>query len=899
MSKDMYEVLSEERKKLQESGDMPDWYSTGGWQLFKERYLYQAKNPREQYKRIADTAAQYVQGKLEHPEGKDWGDAFFDLLWSGNLSASTPILANMGTKRGLPVSCSGQYIEDSIDGIYSARRETAILTKHGFGTSGYFNVRGRGSSISVGGVAEGVLPVFDSFVEDMKYVSQGSARRGAFAGYIEIDHTDFYELCAHIEQNPEDANIGWVVSSEFIEKLKQGDEDSIKRYQKSLRTKMVTGKGYYFFKDKANEARPQMYKDLDLSIEASNLCVAPETKVLTRSGYTPIIDLEDESIDIWNGEEWSEVVVRKTGENQKILKVTTDCGYELECTPHHKFYVSIRSESSGNTKVHEKRAKDLVKGDKLIKSEFPIITGHKEMKYPYANGFYCGDGCLTPVGKRIYLYHGKRALRDKLKIPFKNWFVQENQNREYGHSDYLLDKFFVPNCNYNVKSRLDWFAGLCDSDGTLTRNGNTQSIQIGSINRDFLLETQLMLQTLGVSSKVTKAKEAGVTMMPKNDGSGELGEYRTKEAYRLLVAQTGICTMTDLGFKCYRLDISDHRPNRECTRFTKIESVIDEGRIDDTYCFTEHKRGMGVFNGILTGQCSEIMLHSSSEYTYTCVLSSMNLSRYDFWKDTNAVFEATVFLDCVAEDFIQKGSKIKGLEKAVSFTKKGRALGLGTCGLHTLFQKRGLPFEGFEAHMLNTEVFKHIRAESEVASKYMAEHLGEPEWCKGYGARNTHCRAVAPTKSTALIMGGISEGINPDPAMTYTQTTSAGEVDRVNPVLLELMKEKGAYTKEHIQEIVDAQGSVQGVSWLSEEEKLVFKTAFEIDQNAIIRLASQRQKDIDQGQSLNFFFSSEESEEVISDITQKVFTDVNILGIYYYYSKRGVVSSKGECLACQ
>ena len=568
MSKDMYEVLSEERKELQESGDMPEWYSTGGWQLFKERYLYQAKNPREQYRRIADTAAQYVQGKLDHPEGKNWGDAFFGLLWSGTLSASTPILANMGTKRGLPVSCSGQYIGDSIDDIYAARRETAILTKHGFGTAGYFNIRGRGTPISVGGVAEGTLPIFESFVEDMKYVSQGSARRGAFAAYIEIDHTDFFELCDHIEQNPEDANIGWIVSKDFIEKLKQGDEDSIKRYQKSLRTKMVTGKGYYFFKDKANDARPQMYKDLGLFVEASQLCI-------------------------------------------------------------------------------------------------------------------------------------------------------------------------------------------------------------------------------------------------------------------------------------------------------------------------------------------EIALHSSPEYTFTCVLSSMNMSMYDTWKDTNSVFEATVFLDCVAEDFIQKGSKISGLEKAVAFTKKSRALGLGACGVHTLFQKRGIPFEGFEAHMLNTEIFKHLRVESEKASKFMAEQLGEPDWCEGYGVRNTHCRAIAPTKSTALIMGGVSEGINPDPAMTYTQTTSAGEVDRVNPVLLELMKSKGAYTKKHIQEIVDAQGSVQGVGWLSDQEKLVFKTAFEIDQNAIIRLASQRQKDIDQGQSLNFFFSSEESEEVISDITQKVFTDVNILSIYYFYSKRGIVSSSGECIACQ
>ena len=112
----------------------------------------------------------------------------------------------------------------------------------------------------------------------------------------------------------------------------------------------------------------------------------------------------------------------------------------------------------------------------------------------------------------------------------------------------------------------------------------------------------------------------------------------------------------------------------------------------------------------------------------------------------------------------------------------------------------------------------------------MAYHLGEPEWCKGYGTRNTHTRAIAPTKSTALIMGGVSEGINPDPAMVYTQLTSAGEVERLNPTLLNLMKEKGVYNNKNIQQVVDAKGSVQGVNWLSELEKKVFKTAFEMNQ---------------------------------------------------------------------
>ena len=894
MAKNMYDKLSEERKKMQEAETMPEWFSTAGWQLFKDKYLYEAANPKEQYQRIANTAARYVEQKLPHPKGKVWSQVFFDLLWKGWLSASTPVLANTGTNRGLPVSCSGQYVEDSIDGIYASRRETAILTKHGFGTAGYMAIRPRGAPISVGGKSSGTLPVIKSFIEDMRYVSQGTARRGAFASYIEIDHPDMMEICAYVEQNPDDANIGWIISKNFIDKLDSGDPEAVSVYQRAMKMKMVTGKGYFFFKDKANDQSPQMYKDLGLKVEASQLCVAPETLILTKSGYEEISTLEDEVVEVWNGKEFSEVTVKKTGENQKLIKVVTNSGFELECTPYHKFYVSIR----GSATPKEVRAKDLKRGDKLIKCDFPIIDGFETLNHAYANGFYSGDGCLTPAGKRIYLYGEKRKLKSHFGDIFKSWYIQENQDREYGESLYLKDKFFVPSNSYDIESRISWFEGLCDSDGTIARNGNTQSIQVGNINKPFLLEVQMMLQTLGVSSKVTPAKEAGNRQLPLNDGSGNKGDFYCQTSYRLLIGQTGIINLKGLGFNPKRLVITDHTPNRECSQFVKVVDIIDEGRVDDTFCFTEPKLGLGVFNGILTGQCSEILLHSSPEYTYTCVLSSMNLSKFDEWKDTDAVFEATVFLDCIAENFIDLAQHISGLEKAVSFTRKSRALGLGACGLHTLFQQKMLPFEGLEAHLLNNVVFTHLKKESERASEYMAVHLGEPEWCKGYGVRNTHTRAVAPTKSTALIMGGISEGINPDPAMVYTQLTAAGEVDRLNPTLLELMKSKGVYNQKNIQQVIDTKGSVQGVDWLDEHEKKVFKTAFEIDQKAILRLASLRQTKLDQGQSLNLFFSSDESEQKISEIHQIAFKDPNINALYYCYSRRGVSASKGECESC-
>ena len=553
-----------ERKEGIANGTIPDWMIGAGYQLFTEKYLW-ADSIKEQYQEIARTAAHWCMNtKWEEVAEKK----FFNLMWNGWLSLSTPVLANMGSGRGLPVSCSGQYIEDSIDGFYSARRESAILTKNGFGTSGDFSaIRARGSKIRVGGVASGTLPVFTGFVRDMSEVAQGLQRRGAFAGYLPIMHGDFDELADLLHATPAGLNVGWIIPQSFIDDLDNNVPEAIRRYQKVLKVKMITGKGYFFFIDKANALRPIDYIDNDLDIKASNLC-------------------------------------------------------------------------------------------------------------------------------------------------------------------------------------------------------------------------------------------------------------------------------------------------------------------------------------------SEISLHSSKDYTYTCVLSSMNLAKYDEWKDTDAVYWSTIFLDCVVSEFLYLAEKIPGLEKAVAFTENGRALGLGVCGLHTLFQKRGIPFESLDAQFLNGEIFNKLSQESNRASYDMAEQLGIPEWCQSSGRRNTHTMAIAPTKSTALIMGGVSEGINPDQGMTYTQTTAAGEVERINPVLLDIMKSRGVYDDRHVSDIVSAFGSVQAVDWLSAEEKMVFKTAFEIDQAVVLRLASQRQKYIDQLQSINLFFSAEAGEEYISKIHKIAFKDPNIGSLYYCYSKAGVSASDG-CVVCQ
>lgn len=356
-----------------------------------------------------------------------------------------------------------------------------------------------------------------------------------------------------------------------------------------------------------------------------------------------------------------------------------------------------------------------------------------------------------------------------------------------------------------------------------------------------------------------------------------------------------------------KLDAGNKEAHKRFKRALFVKSNNGKGYFSFTDKAERRKPEAYVKNGLAIAApqlCNEIFLHADDEHTYTCVLGWMNLSKWEEWKDTDAVYVATVLLDCVVSYFLAKAKNLRGLEKAVRMTEKGRAIGLGAGGLHTLFQQKMIPFDSTDAHALNKKIFKLINKESLRASKDLAEVEGEPLWCEGLGIRFTHRMAVAPTKSTALIYGGISEGINPDVAFSMTQSTAAGEVDRVMPTLLALIKEKGLDVEKCIADVSRAKGSVQSVSWLTAEEKLVYRTGFEIPQEAHVRLTSTRQLEIDQGQSFNLQFDSRHNEEHISKIHQMIFKDPNIVGAYYVIGKREsgeeeAVVAPEDCVACQ
>lgn len=564
-AKVLAEALSEERKDLQKQGLLPDWYTTAAWKMFKGKYAFPADGGtlQSRHETIAKTLAKHLPEQYQ----AEYETKFFRELWDGILSPSSPALSNTGTDRGMSVACSGQYVNNSVWSFYSELRETAMLSKHAFGTSGDFsNIQPRNTGFSGNGQANGAREVIEDFFTAAGKIAQGGNRRGSFAAYLDIEHNDFYECLDSLRTHSNGKNYGWAIRDSFINRLLEGDAEAHKRWTDALHVKMLTGKGYLFFPDKANRHRPQMYKDLGLDIKASNLC-------------------------------------------------------------------------------------------------------------------------------------------------------------------------------------------------------------------------------------------------------------------------------------------------------------------------------------------TEIMLHSSDLLTYSCILASINVTHWDTIPQRESVFIATVFLDCLCSEFIEKSASKRGLDKVRNFTVKGRAIGLGVLGFATLLQEKRIPFESLDAMYLNTKIFKHLHDESLRASQWLAAILGEPEWCEGYGVRNTHRTAVAPTKSTSNLMGGVEESVFPSVAMVYEASSSVGGLPRINAVLYELMKKYGVYNQKTLDDIINHAGSVQHVDWLSDDEKAVFRTAFEMDQEVIYRYAKARQKHLCQGQSLNLYFAEEGSETKIAALLTRITLDPDILSQYYVYSKSGVVVLD-ECLSC-
>lgn len=569
------------------------WLNDNARAFLARGYLLEGQAPEGRLEQIARRAETIVQKK-------GWAEKFLDYMSRGWISLATPVWANFGAGRGLPISCFGSYLPDNMSGILHTQAEVGMMSKYGGGTSGYFgNLRARGASINASGSSSGPVHFMQLFEAIVDVISQGKVRRGSFSPYLPVEHPDIMEfLDIGTEGNPiQKMTHAITVTNKWLNEMRNGDEEKRTVWAKIIQRRGELGYPYIIFIDNANDARPDVYKDKNMRIVASNLC-------------------------------------------------------------------------------------------------------------------------------------------------------------------------------------------------------------------------------------------------------------------------------------------------------------------------------------------SEIMLPLSETESFVCCLSSVNLLHFDAWKETDLIETMVELLDAVISEFCEKLEHLRDseraedrrsflfMERAYAFAKRHRALGLGVLGWHSLLQSKMISFESPEALRLNVEIFKLIREKADASSRALAARFGEPELLEGYGRRNTTLLAVAPTTSSAFILGQVSQSIEPVWSNCYVKDVAKLKVTIRNPFLRELLVAKNKDTYEVWDSIRDNDGSVQHLEFLSPHEKEVFRTFAELDQSVILQQAAARQLYIDQGQSLNIMVPPDVTPKEVNALYMEAW-QLGIKALYYQHSmnaaqqlsRKKILAAKSQgpvtaadanvCIACE
>lgn len=700
---------------------------------------------------------------------KALANRLIDRMMSGEYQPATPTFLNAGKKqRGEGVSCFLLMIDDNMESIARAIGSALQLSKRGGGVAlNLTNLRERGAPIKqIENQASGVVPVMKMLEDAFSYANQLGARQGAGAVYLNAHHPDIMEFLDTKRENADEKvriktlSIGVVVPDVTFELAKKNEDmylfspysiqseygkdfaeisitemyselvnnPKVRKKKISARQLLQTiaelqfesGYPYVVFEDAANRSNPIMGR-----ISFSNLCVAPETMVLTSEGQLPIRELAGKNVSVWNGERFSNVDVVQTGVDQKLLRVTLSNGATVDVTEYHKWYVQrgyLRGTGKNKYSVEELRTSQLKPGDKLIKFELPV-TSHstKSLAHAYTAGFFTADGTYTGDNKpKIYLYGEKKYLAPHLDTISGSGVPDSSGRLTYMVPTDILPKFEVPH-EYSLQSKIEWLTGLIDGDGT---GNGVVGIQIGSIHKDFLNEVRLMLQTMGVDSKVTFGNESGLRRFEPDQK-----EYLAKDGFRLIINGNETQKLRTLGLAPHRVVIEAHAHNRKASHFVQVVSVEDQGRIDDTYCFTEPDRHMGVFNGVLTGNCSEILqvteksqFNPDSSYAkvgkdISCNLGSMNIAKaMDNVSNLGQIVEDSVrALTAVAE-----ATNIDAVPTVARANREGRAIGLGQMNLHGYLAREHVHYDSPEAVEFTSVYFAAIAYHALKASNKIA-----------------------------------------------------------------------------------------------------------------------------------------------------------------------------------
>lgn len=712
-----------------------------------------------------------------------------------------------------------------------------------------------------------------NYLTDMGLVHNSGKRKGSFAVYLEPHHPDILEFLelkknqGHDNVRARDLFYAIWVSDLFMKRVESDSEWALmcpdecpglsdcygdeyeqlynkyydeKRYKRIVKARDIwekildlqieTGVPYIGYKDAVN--RKSNHKNIG-TIKSSNLCVAPETQILTSTGYQTISLLEDQEVQVWNGESFSTTTVRRTGTGQELIKVVLSNSSELECTPYHKFYVYDETDENDIVMV---QASDLVPGQRLIKSDYPIIESTKV-------------------------------------------------------------------------SNLDELKNICngfDSNYTSDIRGSFVDIQCNSL--ELTKSLKYLINTLGCDPEIT---------CDNNIWTIRLSSYNLLQLYNI-----GFDPIF-MGGLALTIPKTDN--------VITVNSIVTTGRISDTFCFTEELRGMGIFNGILTGQCMEISLYSDHETYAVCNLMSFALPKYIEYDSDNKPFFNHQKLAEIAEYAIGPMNRVIDHNYyPTPETSKGnfssRPLGLGTQGLHDCYFKLGIPYDSPEAEKLNKEIFESLyygcikgsinearkdgpyplyqgspfsrgKLQFDLAQEFDGIELsnflsGRWNWdslkadLKQYGIRNSMLTALMPTASSSVLLNNC-ESFEPVDSCIFKRRTLIGDSLIVNKYLVNDLEKLGLWSKNMKDLILLHKGSIQKIDGIPQKIKDIYKTCWEISMKSVIRQAADRGVFVDQMQSMNLFMSN----PTISKLTSAHFYAwKNNLktGMYYLRSQSSV-----------
>jgi ribonucleotide reductase alpha subunit len=842
----------------------------------------------------------------------------YELLSQKYFVHATPTLYNAGTNHPQLSSC---YLigmeEDSIDGIFGTLKDCAKISKWAGGIGLHIhNIRATKSHINgTNGTSNGIVPMLGVFNKTARYVDQGGGKRpGSFAIYLEPWHADvedFLEMKKNHgdeEGRARDLFYALWIPDLFMQKVKADEEWSLfcphkcpgladcygdafntlyNKYVsegkankvikaralwfKILDSQMETGTPYLLYKDAANAKSNQQNLG---TIKSSNLCVAPETKILTDKGYNEIQSLEGQIVNVWNGEEFSETTVFKTGVDQDLITIETSDGCTLDCTPYHKFII----ENKDNQDISTVEAQHLKFNDQVIQWNLPIIDGNE-----------------------VY-----------------------------------IESIYIVPINASIKTKLEWFTNYCQYE----KNTNiilTDNLYVSNHNKVFMTDLKLMLQTCGANSKFISLTRATAATAATSS-----------QLTTLLITSANLQKLVGLG-----LGFSSNKPTSafmDSRQYVYIKSITNAGRKSDTYCFNEPKKHAGIFNGIITSQCTEIIEYSDHEQTAVCNLASIGLSKYvlpdktfDYLKLHEVVKVMTFNLNKIID------VNYYPTEKTRISNLLHRPIGIGVQGLADVFALMDLTFIGEEAKKVNKLIFEtiyHAALESscEIAAarqegmqqlcknahtlykdidpehldlydksmwtshNYTDKAIGDDliekllpipaefyslegkqigayssfadsptskgllqfdlwnktpcserydwlrlkEQIKTYGLRNSLLVAPMPTASTAQILGN-NECFEPFTSNIYSRRTNAGEFVLPNKYLMAELLELGLWNETLKDNIILNKGSIQQLNGIPQHLKDKYKTVWEIPMTHLIDMSADRAPYICQSQSLNLW----------------------------------------------